>query len=66
VADWFAAHGVTAFVLTYRLAPSGYHHPAQLRDGERAVRWVRAHVGRFALDAQRVGMIGFSAGGPTS
>lgn len=63
VADWFAARGVTAFVLTYRLIPFGYHHPAQLQDGERAVRWVRAHAKEFGLDPERIGMIGFSAGG---
>lgn len=63
VADWFAARGVTAFVLSYRLTPFGYHHPTQKLDGERAVRWVRAHAADYAIDPKRVGMIGFSAGG---
>ena len=63
VADWFAAHGVTAFVLTYRLIPFGYYHPTQLNDGLRAVRWVRAHAKEYGIDPDRVGMIGFSAGG---
>ena len=63
IADWFAAHGVTAFVLRYRLTPSGYHHPAQLQDGTRAVRWVRSHAADFNIDPDRIGMIGFSAGG---
>lgn len=63
VADWFAAHGVTAFVLTYRLTPFGYSHPTQLIDAKRAIRWVRAHAKDYAIDPARIGMIGFSAGG---
>ena len=63
VADWFAAHGVTAFVLTYRLTPYGYAHPAQLIDGKRAMRWVRANAAQYGIDPKRIGMIGFSAGG---
>lgn len=63
VADWFAAHGVTAFVLTYRLTPFGYSHPTQLIDAKRAIRWVRAHARTYNIDPARIGMIGFSAGG---
>lgn len=63
VADWFAAHGITAFVLTYRLASAGYHHPTQLEDAQRAVRWVRAHANEYGVAPNRIGMIGFSAGG---
>ncbi|MBU6392984.1 MAG: alpha/beta hydrolase [Sphingomonadales bacterium] len=63
VADWFAAHGVTAFVLRYRLTPFGYAHPTQLTDAKRAIRWVRAHAKEYGIDPTRIGMIGFSAGG---
>lgn len=63
VADWFAAHGVTAFVLTYRLASSGYKHPAQLLDAKRALRWVRTHAADYGISPDRIGIIGFSAGG---
>jgi len=63
VADWFAAHGVTAFVLTYRLTSFGYQHPTQLMDAKRAIRWVRAHAKEYGVDPQRIGMVGFSAGG---
>jgi len=63
VADWFAAHGVVAFVLTYRLASAGYQHPVQLHDAQRAIRWVRAHAQEFGINTGRIGMIGFSAGG---
>jgi acetyl esterase/lipase len=54
--------GITAFVLTYRLAPR-YHYPAPILDGERAVRWVRSHAQQYAVAPDRIGMWGFSAGG---
>jgi len=63
VADWLAAHGITAFVLTYRLCPRGYRHPTQLQDAQRAIRWVRHHARDYGVDAKRIGMMGFSAGG---
>src|ERR1700730_13049131 len=63
VADWFAAHGVTAFVLTYGLVSFGDTHPGPLHDAQRAIRWVRAHAEDYGLYPNRIGMIGFSAGG---
>ena len=62
VADWFAARGVTAFVLRYRQG-AGHPLPEPIEDGERAVRFVRANAEAFGIDADRIGMIGFSAGG---
>ena len=60
---WLNQHGVTAFVLQYRLGSSGYHHPAMLQDAARAVRLVRFHAADWNLDAKRIGIIGSSAGG---
>ena len=60
---WLNQHGVTCFVLKYRLGSSGYHHPAMLNDAARAVRWVRAHATEFNVDTKRVGIMGSSAGG---
>jgi acetyl esterase/lipase len=60
---WLADHGVAAFVLKYRLGSSGYRHPAMLQDAARAVRTVRANARNWALDTNRVGIIGSSAGG---
>jgi len=62
VANWLNALGVTAFVLKYRLGPR-YHHPIELGDAKRAVRLVRSRAGEFRIAPDRVGMMGFSAGG---
>ena len=60
---WLNQHGVTCFVLKYRLGSNGYRHPAMLNDAARAVRWVRAHGDEYKIDANRVGIMGSSAGG---
>lgn len=56
-------HGVHAFVLKYRLGSAGYRHPAMLQDVQRAIRLVRARAAEWGVDAQRVGVMGSSAGG---
>jgi len=61
-AYWFSALGVTAFVLEYRLGPR-YHHPVELGDAQRAIRMVRHRAKDFNLETDRIGMMGFSAGG---
>ncbi|HET9863350.1 MAG TPA: alpha/beta hydrolase, partial [Steroidobacteraceae bacterium] len=61
VAEVFNDWGVTAFVLTYRLVP--YDNDARTRDGERAMRLVRAHAAQWQLDPAKIGLVGFSAGG---
>jgi acetyl esterase/lipase len=62
VAEWMNMIGVTAFVLKYRLGPK-YHHPVMLIDAQRAIRYVRSLAPALKLDASRVGIMGFSAGG---
>ncbi len=62
VAQWLNERGVAAFVLTYRLGPR-YHHPAQLLDAQRAIRYVRTHATEEGIDPNHVGIWGFSAGG---
>jgi acetyl esterase/lipase len=59
---WLAENGITAFILKSRLGMK-YHHPAELDDAQRSIRYVRAHTAAWGLDPQRVGIIGFSAGG---
>jgi acetyl esterase/lipase len=61
-AQWFNSIGVTAFVLKYRLGPK-YHHPIELGDAQRAIRMVRARADEFRVQPDRIGIMGFSAGG---
>jgi acetyl esterase/lipase len=61
-AYWYNAMGITAFVLKYRLGPR-YHHPIELGDAQRAIRTVRARATEFNTIPDRIGMMGFSAGG---
>jgi acetyl esterase/lipase len=61
VAKRFNTIGVSAFVLKYRLLE--YGHPAPLQDVLRAIRVVRSRAAEFGIKADRVGVMGFSAGG---
>jgi len=60
---WLNQHGVTCFVLKYRLGSSGYHYPVEFQDVTRAIRWVRAHAADYQIDPNRIGIMGSSAGG---
>src|ERR1039458_10139174 len=62
VAQWLNSIGVSAFVLQYRLGPR-YHHPSELQDAQRAIRLVRSRAAEYGLQADRIGIMGFSAGG---
>ena len=67
VAEALAARGVTAFVLKYRLArEEGSTYTVEkhaLADISRAIRLVRSRGQEWGLDPERVGVMGFSAGG---
>jgi len=62
IAEWLNARGVAAFVLRYRLGPR-YHHPVELGDAQRALRFVRYRAAEYGIAADRIGIWGFSAGG---
>jgi acetyl esterase/lipase len=62
VANYLNALGLAAFVLKYRLGPR-YHHPIELGDAQRALRTVRARAAEWHLAPDRIGIMGFSAGG---
>src|ERR1700723_455953 len=62
VADWLPARGVTAFVLKYRLGAK-YLYPIPLEDAQRAVRLVRSSAATYGFLPDRIGFVGFSAGG---
>jgi acetyl esterase/lipase len=61
-ANYLNTLGIAAFVLRYRLGPR-YHHPIQLGDAQRAIRLVRAKAGEWHIAPDRIGVMGFSAGG---
>jgi acetyl esterase/lipase len=61
-ANFLNALGIAAFVLRYRLGPQ-YHHPIELGDAQRAIRTIRARAAEWHIAPDRIGMIGFSAGG---
>jgi acetyl esterase/lipase len=67
VAQFLSSHGVAAFVLKYRLARekgSTYTvEGTELGDVQRAIRTVRAQADKWGVDPERLGVIGFSAGG---
>jgi acetyl esterase/lipase len=85
VAKWLAARGVAAFVLKYRLVPTGEDGvkdlmakmgergrmdadnaavvPLAVADGLAAVAYVRKHAAEFGIAPNRIGLMGFSAGG---
>ena len=62
-AEWFASKGVTAFTLRYRTAENKYHHPAMLQDVQRAIQLVRENAEDYGINVNKVGVIGYSAGG---
>ena len=53
--------GISAFVLWYRSNP--YRFPAPLLDMQRAVRYLRYHAADYGIDPNKIGAVGFSAGG---
>jgi acetyl esterase/lipase len=61
IARWPNSLGLSAFVCDYRVAP--YRHPYPSLDAGRAVRWVRAHAAEYGVLPDRIGLLGFSAGG---
>lgn len=75
VGRWLQANGISAFVLRYRAAGIGafiWHHrilfrgkqyPDMITDAQRALQWVREHAKEYKIDPEKVGMMGFSAGG---
>jgi acetyl esterase/lipase len=65
VAAWLNSAGVTGIVLKYRVpARKGQpKHLAPLQDAQRAVSLVRSHAREWGIRPDRIGILGFSAGG---
>ncbi len=75
VAQWLQANGISAFVLNYRvqgkfpyvshsrLLFGGRQHPDMINDLGRAIQYVRQHAARYGINPDKLGLMGFSAGG---
>jgi triacylglycerol lipase len=57
-----AAAGFVSVSINYRLAPE-HRFPAQIEDCKSAVRWMRKNAGEYKIDPERIGALGYSAGG---
>lgn len=65
LAQWLNSKGVAAFVLKYRLPGEGHEqrHLVPLQDAQRAMRLIRHYAEQWGIEANRVGVLGSSAGG---
>lgn len=75
VAKWLQANGISAFVLEYRVAGvaafvTGYRllgrgnrYPDMLQDVQRSIQLLREHAAYYGIDGDKLGVMGFSAGG---
>ena len=62
----FAEHGVAAFVLKYRLPDDSTmvdKKIGSLQDAQQAIKVVRENAAKWGIDVNKVGIMGFSAGG---
>lgn len=62
-AVWLQSRGFTVFELIYRLPNDGWDAGAPFMDAQRAMKIIRTRAGEFGVDPQRIGILGFSAGG---
>jgi acetyl esterase/lipase len=60
--EGLAARGHVGVTISYRLTPTA-QFPAQIEDCKAAVRWLRANAAMYHVNSERIGALGFSAGG---
>ncbi|MCA9836586.1 MAG: prolyl oligopeptidase family serine peptidase [Trueperaceae bacterium] len=63
-AEFFQKHGITSFVVTYRLGSDGFKHPAMLEDALAALETIRKKADNWGI--RKLGIMGSSAGGHLS
>ena len=61
IAQWLNEHGIACIILEYRLPE--LRHQVPLLDAQRAIRLTRANTAAWKINPQRIGILGFSAGG---
>jgi len=66
LAKWYNTHGISAFVLNYRL-PNQVdlvnRKIAPLQDAQRAMKFIRANAAQWSVQRDKIGVMGISAGG---
>jgi acetyl esterase/lipase len=62
-AQWLQLQGFTVFELLYRLPNDGWDAGAPFMDAQRAMKIIRTRSDEFGIDPDRIGIMGFSAGG---
>ena len=65
-ARWLNQRGIVAVLAKYRVSgrdEAGFHYPVPLLDARRAIRVTRARAAEWGVRPQRIGVMGFSAGG---
>jgi acetyl esterase/lipase len=62
VARFLNRHGISGFVLRYRIGPNYPRRTISTMDAHRAMRYIRAHAAEYKIAPDRIGTIGFSAG----
>lgn len=65
IAEWLNSFGVTAFVLKHRVPLDGHENSVDvpLQDAQRAMRLIRGNSDKFGINPDKIGVMGFSAGG---
>ena len=63
ICKWLNSIGVAGFIVDYRHRGKGYGHPAPLQDAQRAIRTVRSRAKEWNVNPDKIGILGFSAGG---
>lgn len=62
-ARWLNQQGITVLLLRYRLGAAGYRYPSQLQDAVESMKILRRRASLWKIQTNRVGVMGFSAGG---
>ncbi|BDD01918.1 alpha/beta hydrolase [Persicobacter psychrovividus] len=66
IAEYYNTQGIAAIILKYRLPtshPAKVRHESSLMDAQRAIRLTRQHAEEWHIHSEKIGIIGFSAGG---
>ncbi|WP_425614941.1 alpha/beta hydrolase [Anatilimnocola sp. NA78] len=63
IGEWLNSNGITALICDYRHRGKGYGHPAPLQDVQRAIRTARSRAKDLGIEPNKIGVLGFSAGG---